>query len=57
MTAELLDFENMRCYTYKDLQFATQDFRPENKIGQGGFGSVYKVNFRKFNSISLHVII
>lgn len=42
VSIELLDVENMRCYTYKDLQFATQDFRPENKIGQGGFGSVYK---------------
>ncbi|KAK1439630.1 hypothetical protein QVD17_05450 [Tagetes erecta] len=42
VSTELLDIENMRAYTYKDLRVATEDFRPENKIGQGGFGSVYK---------------
>ncbi|KAK1439631.1 hypothetical protein QVD17_05451 [Tagetes erecta] len=42
VSAELLDIENMRAFTYKDLRVATGDFRPENKIGQGGFGSVYK---------------
>ncbi|KAM0063387.1 putative protein kinase RLK-Pelle-DLSV family [Helianthus debilis subsp. tardiflorus] len=42
VSIELLDVENMRAYTYKDLRVATQDFSPENKIGQGGFGSVYK---------------
>ncbi|KAL8205460.1 hypothetical protein R6Q57_009011 [Mikania cordata] len=42
INTELVDVENMRCYTYKDLRVATEDFRPENKIGQGGFGSVYK---------------
>ena len=54
LNAELLDVENMRFYAYKDLRVATQDFRPENKIGQGGFGSVYKVTFR-FRNISVHV--
>ena len=43
LDAELLDVDNMRLYTYKDLQTATQDFNPDTKIGQGGFGSVYKV--------------
>ncbi|KAI3809600.1 hypothetical protein L1987_19195 [Smallanthus sonchifolius] len=42
VSTELLDIENMRSYTYRDLRVATEDFRPENKIGQGGFGSVYK---------------
>ncbi|KAJ0654161.1 putative transferase, protein kinase RLK-Pelle-DLSV family [Helianthus annuus] len=42
VSTELLDVENMRFYTYKDLKVATADFRLENKIGQGGFGSVYK---------------
>ncbi|KAK9070590.1 hypothetical protein SSX86_010992 [Deinandra increscens subsp. villosa] len=42
ISVELLDVENMRLYRYRDLQVATADFSPENKIGQGGFGSVYK---------------
>ncbi|KAJ9562925.1 hypothetical protein OSB04_008085 [Centaurea solstitialis] len=33
---ELLDVENMRFYTYRDLRHATQDFKPDNKIGEGG---------------------
>ncbi|TQE10318.1 hypothetical protein C1H46_004030 [Malus baccata] len=33
---------NVKQYTYKELQIATENFSKENKIGQGGFGSVYK---------------
>ncbi|KAL4554372.1 hypothetical protein LXL04_039510 [Taraxacum kok-saghyz] len=35
---------DMRPYTfaYGDLKYATNDFNPENKLGEGGFGSVYK---------------
>ncbi|KAK9275778.1 hypothetical protein L1049_023047 [Liquidambar formosana] len=29
-------------YTYKELRNATEDFSAANKIGEGGFGSVYK---------------
>lgn len=35
--------ENVSFYFYKDLRTATKDFNPVNKIGEGGFGSVYKV--------------
>lgn len=31
-------------YTYKELKSATEDFSLANKIGEGGFGSVYKVH-------------
>jgi len=30
-------------FRYKDLKAATKDFSEENKLGQGGFGDVYKV--------------
>ena len=30
-------------YSYTDLKEATNNFSEENKIGQGGFGAVYKV--------------
>ncbi|KAI3995066.1 hypothetical protein MKX01_020838 [Papaver californicum] len=39
---ELSSAYNIRIYTYKELRNATDDFSPSNKIGEGGFGSVYK---------------
>lgn len=30
-------------YRYKDLKSATKNFNDENKLGEGGFGDVYKV--------------
>lgn len=30
-------------YSYKDLKSATMNFSEENKLGEGGFGDVYKV--------------
>lgn len=35
--------ENVTFYSYKDLRTATKDFDLANKIGEGGFGCVYKV--------------
>ncbi|XP_034675066.1 probable LRR receptor-like serine/threonine-protein kinase At3g47570 [Vitis riparia] len=32
--------------SYSDIQHATNDFSPENLVGKGGFGSVYKGVFR-----------
>ena len=43
MYAEGLNVDNARLYSYEDLRIATEDFSPVNKIGKGGFGSVYKV--------------
>jgi hypothetical protein len=30
-------------YRYNDLKSATKNFSDENKLGEGGFGDVYKV--------------
>jgi hypothetical protein len=30
-------------YKYSDLKAATKNFSDENKLGEGGFGDVYKV--------------
>ena len=30
-----------RIFSYKELQAATNGFSEENKLGEGGFGSVY----------------
>lgn len=35
--------QDAKLYSYKELQVATQNFNVSNKIGEGGFGSVYKV--------------
>jgi len=32
-------------FTYSELKSATQDFDPSNKLGEGGFGPVYKVRY------------
>ncbi len=31
-------------YSFKVLKVATNSFHPSNKLGEGGFGAVYKVN-------------
>lgn len=40
---ELTGIKNVNLYTYKELRVATNDFSRASKIGEGGFGSVYKV--------------
>ncbi|XP_031107548.1 cysteine-rich receptor-like protein kinase 2 [Ipomoea triloba] len=35
-------FRGSENYRYKDLKAATKDFSEENKLGEGGFGDVYK---------------
>jgi hypothetical protein len=30
-------------YDFENIRSATDDFSDENKLGQGGFGAVYKV--------------
>lgn len=32
-------------YEFSSIQFATNNLSVANKIGEGGFGPVYKVNF------------
>lgn len=31
-------------FSYYELKNATSDFNRDNKLGEGGFGPVYKVN-------------
>lgn len=43
--AELLGIDiGPLTFSYSELKSATNDFSPENKLGEGGFGPVYKVS-------------
>ncbi|KAJ4839056.1 Cold-responsive protein kinase 1 [Turnera subulata] len=50
------DVANVKCYTYKELRNATADFRPEHKIGEGGFGSVYKGRLKDGRTAAIKVL-
>lgn len=39
---EVSAIQNVKRFSYSELKTATRDFSSANKIGQGGFGSVYK---------------
>lgn len=48
LLAEIAAIDNVKIYKYREIRQATDDFSGENKIGEGGFGSVYKVNDETF---------
>ena len=42
--AEFAEFEvNPKPFLYNELRLATQEFNDSTKLGQGSFGTVYKV--------------
>ena len=46
MTGDLTGVSKLKgplTYSYNELVFATKNFCEENKLGEGGFGAVYKV--------------
>ncbi|XP_040987429.1 cold-responsive protein kinase 1-like isoform X2 [Juglans microcarpa x Juglans regia] len=47
---------NVNLYTYKELRVATNNFSPANKIGEGGFGSVYKGKLRDGSVAAIKVL-
>ncbi|XP_019185297.1 PREDICTED: cysteine-rich receptor-like protein kinase 2 [Ipomoea nil] len=46
-------FRGSENYRYKDLKAATKDFSKENKLGQGGFGDVYKGTLQNGNVVAV----
>ncbi|XP_051135023.1 cold-responsive protein kinase 1-like [Andrographis paniculata] len=54
--AELSGVPNVNLYSYKELRIATNDFSPANKIGEGGFGSVFKGNLRNGEVAAIKVL-
>lgn len=43
MIDDEIKLEELPVYDFEKLQIATNNFDPNNKLGQGGFGPVYKV--------------
>ncbi|KAI3861936.1 hypothetical protein MKX03_004444 [Papaver bracteatum] len=39
---EISQSSNLRSFSFSDLKSATRNFRPDNVLGEGGFGSVFK---------------
>ncbi|KAF1866529.1 hypothetical protein Lal_00017912 [Lupinus albus] len=56
VATDISDIENVNRYTYKELQIATEGFSPANKIGEGGFGSVYKGKLRNGTLAAIKVL-
>ncbi|KAI4323003.1 hypothetical protein L6164_022647 [Bauhinia variegata] len=53
---EVSDIQNVNIYTYKELHIATEGFSSSNKIGEGGFGSVYKGKLRNNTLAAIKVL-
>ncbi|XP_072969473.1 cold-responsive protein kinase 1-like [Typha angustifolia] len=47
---------NVRIFSYNELRKATQNFNEANKVGEGGFGSVYKGRLRDGTVIAVKVL-
>ncbi|KAL2495770.1 Protein kinase superfamily protein [Forsythia ovata] len=53
---ELSGVHNVNLYSYKELRIATDDFSQAKKIGEGGFGSVYKGKLRTGQMAAIKVL-
>nr|GMC75606.1 cold-responsive protein kinase 1 [Ipomoea batatas]GME02834.1 cold-responsive protein kinase 1 [Ipomoea batatas] len=53
---DLYGLKNVSIFSYKDLRVATDDFSPTSKIGEGGFGCVYKGRLKNGNMAAIKVL-
>ncbi|XP_043700648.1 cold-responsive protein kinase 1-like isoform X2 [Telopea speciosissima] len=53
---EVSGIQNVTQYTYRELKNATGDFSQANKIGEGGFGCVYKGRLRDGKVVAVKVL-
>ncbi|KAJ4890072.1 Protein kinase superfamily protein [Raphanus sativus] len=53
---ELSVSDKVKIYKYKEIRQATDDFNPVNKIGEGGFGSVYKGHLKDGKVAAIKVL-
>ncbi|KAI3462199.1 hypothetical protein Pfo_018862 [Paulownia fortunei] len=47
------ELQGPNIYSYKDLKTATNNFSEENKLGEGGFGDVYKATLKNGNIVAV----
>ncbi|XP_022743438.1 putative serine/threonine-protein kinase [Durio zibethinus] len=47
---------NFHTFLYDELKIATDEFRSSNKIGEGGFGSVYKGKLKDGRTVAVKVL-
>ncbi|XP_078167692.1 cold-responsive protein kinase 1-like isoform X2 [Carex rostrata] len=50
------DVKNVRIFSYNEIKAATDNFDPSNKLGQGGFGIVYKGKLKDGTHIAAKVL-
>ncbi|XP_008802319.2 cold-responsive protein kinase 1-like [Phoenix dactylifera] len=48
--------KKVRCFSYIELKSATDNFHPSNKIGRGGFGTVYKGILRNGEAVAIKLL-
>lgn len=53
---ELSEVQNLKLYSYKELRIATDDFSPANKIGEGGFGPVFRGKLKNGKEAAIKVL-
>ncbi|KAL3643237.1 Cold-responsive protein kinase 1 [Castilleja foliolosa] len=56
MLVKLSGVHNVHLYSYRELRIATNDFSQANKIGEGGFGSVYKGKLKNGEMAAIKVL-
>lgn len=53
---QISEIQDSKVFSYRELKFATDDFSPANKVGQGGFGSVFKGKLRDGTLVAIKVL-
>ncbi|WOL13346.1 hypothetical protein Cni_G22116 [Canna indica] len=48
--------KNIKLFSYNELRSATDNFHPSNKIGHGGFGTVYKGTLKNGVTVAVKVL-
>ncbi|XP_004307394.1 PREDICTED: putative serine/threonine-protein kinase [Fragaria vesca subsp. vesca] len=48
--------QNVHAFSYEELKVATNEFNPSNKIGEGGFGTVYKGRLNDGRDVAVKVL-